>query len=123
MVPYLWHSADTTLKAASLKLSENLEEIFQKLFDQKLQTVKIRTDARVDFWVPFDADGRHILNVTREVGLFELTADSENRKHFTYNTFIFFQTLQRGRIFIDSLFPACRFVRTAQVMTLRIICT
>lgn len=123
MVRYLRHSADTTSKAGSLKLSENLEEIFQKPFDQKLKTVKIRTDARVDFWVPFDAEGRRILNVTREVGLFELTADSENRKHFTYNTFIFFQTLQRGRIFIDSLFPACCFVRTAQVMTLSIICT
>lgn len=27
------------------------------------------------------------------------------KKHFMYNTFIFFQTLQRYRIFIDSLFP------------------
>lgn len=88
-----------------------------------MKTVKIRTEARVDFRVPFDDKGRYIHNVTREVGLFELAADSENKKNFMYNTFIFFQTLQKCRICIDSLFPACCFIRTVQVMTLSIICT
>lgn len=40
------------------------------------------------------------------------------KKHFMYNTLIFFQTLQRYRIFIDSLFPTCCLIRTARVMTL-----
>lgn len=74
----LWESADRTLKAASLKLSENLQEVFQKLFEQKLQTVKGRTDARVDFREPFDGKARYI----HEVGPFEPTADSEHKKHF-----------------------------------------
>lgn len=65
-----------------------------------MKTVEIRTEARVDFRVPFDDKGRYIHNVTREVGLFELATDSESKKHFIYNTFIFFQILQSCRIFI-----------------------
>lgn len=78
----LWKSADRTLKAASLKLSENLQEVFQKQLEQKLNTVEGRPDAGVDFREPFSGKGRYIHVVTREVGLRELTADSENKKHF-----------------------------------------
>lgn len=58
-------SADITLKATNLKLSKNLQEIFQKLFGQKLKTVKARTEARVKCRGPFDGKARYIHKVRR----------------------------------------------------------
>lgn len=61
----LWDSDDITLKATNPKLSKHFQEIFQKLCEQKLETVKAR--------VPFDGRARYIHKV-RKVGPLELTA-------------------------------------------------
>lgn len=110
------------LKAPSLKLSENLQEIFQKLFEQKLNTVQPRTDARVGLRVPFDGKAGYIHKSLEESDSLNWLLTQKIRS-ISYDTFIFFQTLRGLRIFIDSLFPACCFMRTIQVITMSILCT